>query len=299
MVLKYILTDQQKRKARELYKSGKSRSAISRLMGFPVGIVYQVTSGVTRTPKGPPEKKPRGLSPEQIELLRSRYAQGETVAAIAPALNRSVSVLYKYIPEELRRSPGRPKAGATLKSSLLVSARTEAMKLRNDKINQAYLEGKTTGEIGALFGISPARVAQILKKYPRPVWVVAGAKKALQARLDKRAAERVARKEARCLARYGVPLSVFHMIQVEHSDFIPPYLDKKRNAASRGAEWELSLLDWVAMWSASGKWGERGRSPGKFGLARLDSSKPYNKDNCFIGEFRQTCGPARRPRKRA
>lgn len=298
MALKYILTDHQKKKAREWYRSGKSRSAISRLMGLPVGIVYKVTSGVTRTPKAPPEQKSRGLSPEQVELLRRRYAQGETVAAIAPALNRSVSVLYKYLPKELRRPPGRPKGEPPPKSSVLVSARAEAAKLRNDKINQAYLEGKTTGEIGELFGISPARVAQILKKYPRPVWVVAGAKKALQIKLDKRAAERTARKEACCLERYGVPLSVFQMIQVAHSDFIPPFLNKKRNAATRGAEWHLSLLDWVAMWSASGKWDQRGRSPGKFGLARLDSSKPYDKDNCFIGEFRQICGPARRPGKR-
>ena len=296
MPRRHHLTDYQKKKARDLFRDGHSRSSISRSLEVPVGIIYQITGGMSRAPKvkEPKVKEPRGLPPDQIDLLLRRYAQGETVPEIAPDLRRSASSLYKYLPKELRRPRGRRTAEATQSpGSLIKDARKEAARLRDEQINQLYLSGKSSGEIGLMFGLSTARVGQILKKFPRPVWVIAGAKKAQQRRRDELAREKAARAEDRCLSRYGVSLSVFQMIQVAHGGYIRPYLDKKHNAASRKSDWNLSLLDWVALWTASGKWSARGRGPGRFGLARIDTSKPYDKTNCFIGEFKQTCGPGR------
>lgn len=60
------------------------------------------------------------------------------------------------------------------------------------------------------------------------------------------------------------------------------YDDQKRHAESRGISWEFSYEDWLEMWLLSGKWELRGKSSGKYCMARYGDQGPYSKKNCYI-----------------
>jgi hypothetical protein len=58
--------------------------------------------------------------------------------------------------------------------------------------------------------------------------------------------------------------------------------DQKRHAEAREIPWEFSYEEWLELWLVSGKWHQRGRSSGKYCMARYGDTGPYSVKNCFI-----------------
>lgn len=59
----------------------------------------------------------------------------------------------------------------------------------------------------------------------------------------------------------------------------------KRNALHRGVGFELTFDQWWAIWSLSGKWGQRGNRKGLFCMMRYADRGPYAVGNVSIGSW--------------
>lgn len=59
------------------------------------------------------------------------------------------------------------------------------------------------------------------------------------------------------------------------------YLQRYR-AGQRGIEWKLTFDEWWAIWTASGKWEQRGIYDGQFCMARHGDIGPYAVGNVEI-----------------
>lgn len=53
-------------------------------------------------------------------------------------------------------------------------------------------------------------------------------------------------------------------------------------AKSRGIPWEFEFYEWLAVWTESGKWEQRGRRMGQYVMARFGDVGPYSVDNVKI-----------------
>lgn len=61
------------------------------------------------------------------------------------------------------------------------------------------------------------------------------------------------------------------------------YVQQRKNAKSRGLEWNFTFPSWWAVWLESGKWDQRGLGAGLYVMARYgDGDTPYNADNVYI-----------------
>lgn len=67
---------------------------------------------------------------------------------------------------------------------------------------------------------------------------------------------------------------------IEHEQHIA-WLRAKSQAVYRLEDWELTLPEFIKIWGRK-KWLKRGRGTNDLAMARLDWSKPWNKDNVKI-----------------
>lgn len=80
------------------------------------------------------------------------------------------------------------------------------------------------------------------------------------------------------------------------------YSTQRTSALERGVWWEFDLESWWAIWSASGKWEQRGRGRGKYVMARAGDVGPYSPSNvriCTVQENARERGTVLRARRLA
>lgn len=72
------------------------------------------------------------------------------------------------------------------------------------------------------------------------------------------------------------------------------FTKQKNNAKHRGIEWRMTFAEWWAIWEASGKWEQRGRTGDSYVMARHGDVGPYSPSNVSIVQFRANLSEARR-----
>lgn len=157
----------------------------------------------------------------------------------------------------------------------------------------AWQNGKTLEEIGNLIGVTRERVRQILAKAEQLGVIdpnhVGGYRMSRLAREQESKAVKVRRWTRKIELTFGCGPEEFircnqgaRVWKGPQNTWAKSYYMQKRSAPSYGNVWNLSFPDWCNVWEESGKWNARGRGRGKFALARLDSSKPFEIGNVKI-----------------
>lgn len=143
---------------------------------------------------------------------------------------------------------------------------------RNREICKRYAAGETLAAIGASFNISSERVRKILMKFG----------------LDKtngglavrnRDKPRKPQIEPYCVRTYGCTAKQLDKFALEER---LAFLQQRTNVRRTDVPWRLTLPEWCAVWSRSGKWAWRGRGPFRYGLTRIDSNGPFSIENVLI-----------------
>ena len=65
------------------------------------------------------------------------------------------------------------------------------------------------------------------------------------------------------------------------------FWSQRRSAKARGIEWYFTFEEWLHLWEKSGKLHLRGRTKGKYCMARKGDIGPYSIDNVEIIPFEQ------------
>lgn len=107
-------------------------------------------------------------------------------------------------------------------------------------------------EIGAHFGISHARVGQILQFFG------------------------YTKKDGGIFA-----------VRQKRGPYYKRFLEQWARARQRGIGWELTFDEWMEIWDASGKIDLRGVKAGHYVMARKGDIGPYSKENVFICRHEQ------------
>jgi len=156
---------------------------------------------------------------------------------------------------------------------------------RDRQICDRYRGGETLEQIGARFGLSHEGVRRV----------------ALRFGLNKRNAGLAVRVRRRppasevspsfCWRTYGCsPEALARIAKPARQAF----LYQRRNVKRFAAEWNLSLPEWLEIWDASGQWDRRGQGPARYGMTRIDFSRPVSADNVMIVLNREAVRLARR-----
>lgn len=156
------------------------------------------------------------------------------------------------------------------------------------QMSRMFEAGSTYQQIGEYYGVSRQCIQQTLARYFGTSRECGGQhKKAVEKR------SRVASlQEAACLQRHGLSLDEWRDIRRIGREMLaagrgkyqqPLYAFRsQRNAARfRRVEWRLTLGEWWQIWSASGKWDQRGRGQG-YVMCRHGDVGPYAVGNVFI-----------------
>lgn len=153
---------------------------------------------------------------------------------------------------------------------------------------EMYRNGSTLEQIGAQYGVTRERVRQLLTKF-----LGMSAKDGGKTKMtERRRAKKAARKDAESLARWGCTYSQYvelinhgkaMVAQGAKRERTPTgaFISQRRNAKSRGIDWNLSLWEWWTIWQESGRWEERGRGHG-YMMCRHGDIGPYEVGNVFI-----------------
>lgn len=154
---------------------------------------------------------------------------------------------------------------------------------RHAEIIARFRAGETQQAIGNTYGITRARVQQILAQHGIHRQDSPRDKLAAKAAEKRRAIKHKAR-EAICQKRYGITLAERDAIRVEFGSkpfrrFRAQRLSMRRVYGKRA--WKLSFTEWWALWSDSGLWPEIGT--GRYALMRKDPAGVFAKDNSFVG----------------
>jgi hypothetical protein len=153
------------------------------------------------------------------------------------------------------------------------------VKMNADEIERLFIGGLTMREIASQAGVTSQRIQQILSKRGLNstnggASIVRNARKEARLRQEQ---EKIAEMES----RYHI---VFGCRRDECLDAPKSaerqFKKQRRNSSARGVSFEMSFADWWAVWSASGKYDERGQ--GKYVMARKGDAGPYKKGNVYI-----------------
>jgi hypothetical protein len=69
---------------------------------------------------------------------------------------------------------------------------------------------------------------------------------------------------------------------------VTAFVVQRKNAASRGVPFKLTLWEWWSVWQESGKWSERARYDG-YVMSRRGDQGAYEVGNVFIDTNRNNC----------
>jgi hypothetical protein len=163
-------------------------------------------------------------------------------------------------------------------------ATTAAWAAQRQHMASLFLSGKTLAEIGAVYGITHQAVSLRLKREGITA-DMGGARKQAEERLKETTAALFQTREAARLIKlkhqYGVA-SIAEYEALSRRGLLFAFKVQKRAAARRGIGWELSFQEWLGIWEASGKLGQRGRCRGQWVMGRNGDVGPYAVGNVFI-----------------
>jgi hypothetical protein len=80
------------------------------------------------------------------------------------------------------------------------------------------------------------------------------------------------------------------------ADLLERFLQQRNQAKQRGIEWDLSYLEWLAIWQTSGHLFERGRHKGSYQMCRFEDVGPYASSNVRIDRMEANIQEAHRVR---
>lgn len=246
--------DQNIVRIRELADKGMMQQEIAAELNLcqPYVSVLAKRAGVTLAKKRNP----------LIDKIKVLAAQGRTRQQIAD----EVGVLYNYVVLlGLKNGIAFERSGVK-----------RAPEVRELQMAALYKSGKTLHEIGEQFGVTRERVRQLLTKYFGYRWQDGGQHKAT---LVKQAKFKEKRNQL-SLARWGCGWDDYVKIR----DLKKPtraYASQRKNAHSRGIEWQLTLWQWWSIWQQSGHWQNRGRGQG-YVMCRFGDDGAYAPGNVFI-----------------
>lgn len=141
-----------------------------------------------------------------------------------------------------------------------------------------YKAGLTQTALSKQFGVSKARIQQILK--------ASGVNSDEGGRAEiKRQAQ--AQKDREHVNKFGCTKSQLDGVrQATRSGSHDPFnlfKSQQRHAMRRGVKWKLNFWDWWNIWQESGHWEQRGRGVGSYCMCRNGDEGPYAKGNVYIG----------------
>lgn len=160
----------------------------------------------------------------------------------------------------------------------------------------AWHSGKTLEDVGTMFNVTRERVRQIIE-VAKALGVidpstVGGESKSVIVREREIRAAKKRRFEKTVQQTFGVDAETFVRLndgkQVwrgknQSRSRANIYFMQRRAALLNGSEWNLNFAQWCAAWDEQPwKWRARGRGHGKYALARLDSSKPFEVGNIAL-----------------
>jgi hypothetical protein len=147
-----------------------------------------------------------------------------------------------------------------------------------------YKRGETMEHIGSVYGVSRARVQQILFKCG--VTRKDGGNAIIKGLRNKDAEER---RNATSMRRHGCTHAQYQSLRaIQRATVkgsrgpITAFQIQRCNAAARGVEWNLTLWQWWTAWQESGKWEQRGREKGQYVMSRIGDQGAYEVGNIRI-----------------
>jgi hypothetical protein len=143
---------------------------------------------------------------------------------------------------------------------------------RDQQIRIRYLAGETLASIGASFGVSAERVRKVVKRF--------GLDKS-NAGLAVRNRDKPRSPDVEPFSSRVYGCSPAELMQFTHEQR-QSFLQQRTNVRRSDTLWLLSLPQWVAFWTRSGKWAERGRGPSKYGLSRIDPAGSFSAENVQV-----------------
>lgn len=163
---------------------------------------------------------------------------------------------------------------------------------RTDDMISMYRDGLSLEDIGSSFGVSRERVRQILHKYAGMTAKDGGA----YIKMAAKRAERRRMREEQSYERYGCSRADMRglrdigkdMMDKGHGYYSTPlgsFRSKRNNVIYNGGEWTLKVWEWWQVWVESGKWPEKGRGLGKYGMTRIDPAYGFVPGNVKIIKF--------------
>jgi DNA-binding CsgD family transcriptional regulator len=149
---------------------------------------------------------------------------------------------------------------------------------RIEQMAALYKSGKSLNEIGNRYGITRERVRQILTKH-RGFSAKDGGQ---HIAAEQRRIRRNLKRDQRAIEKWGCTWDKYVELRALRKP-TRAFALQKRNAATRGIAWELSLWQWWQIWQLSGHWSERGRGRG-YQMCRNGDQGPYSVDNVYIAD---------------
>lgn len=141
----------------------------------------------------------------------------------------------------------------------------------------AYRGGKTLQQIGTEYGLTRERVRQIVARHG-----LSGADGGARVARQKAAALVEPARDQDALRKYGCSAAQYRDIRAAHGRPVAAFRKQRSNAVNRGIAWDLTLLQWWAIWQQSGHWRDRGSGAGRYCMARHGDIGPYSEGNVSI-----------------
>jgi hypothetical protein len=212
-----------------------------------------------------------------VQLLEEAARALASGSSYQQALSAEITEAIKYsvfatLAQEHRAAIHKPPKKE--KPPRPVKVKTPIDTQRLERIDAMCAEGKTLQQIGEAFGVTRERARQIIKKY--------GIERTNQPRTKTAdaAARRKAAHEQRCIEKWGVGIEGTK--KLNEAGVIKAFMYHRNAAHAQLIEWRLPFVDWYATWLASGHFDQRGRGAGKYVMARIDRSKPFEPGNVEI-----------------
>lgn len=150
-----------------------------------------------------------------------------------------------------------------------------------EDIEQRFWAGETLQEIGDKYGCTRERVRQLLNR--RGVSATTGGVVVRRAREHAQHIAEIERRRAERIQRwFGLTLAEYDVIRVIRPSPTRAYTNQRKSARTRKIGWKLTFKEWWAIWEQSGKWSQRGKGHGKYCMARINFTGPYQVGNVHI-----------------